>query len=60
MDRLRTERNTVSTFRWWTVVADGCASFKQIDAQVKKEGEISSTLWWWFVAADGSPSFKDI
>ena len=37
MDRLRTERNTVSTFRRWSVAADRCASFKQIDGQVKKQ-----------------------
>ena len=34
-DRSRAKRNTVSTFRWWTVVPDGCESFKQIDGQVE-------------------------
>ena len=34
MDRSRTEGDTVSTLRWWSVAADRCASFKQIDGQV--------------------------
>ena len=33
--RSRAKRNTVSTFRWWTVAADRCESFKQIDGQIK-------------------------
>ena len=34
-DRSRAKRNTVYTFRWWTVASDRCASFKQIDGQIK-------------------------
>ena len=35
MDRSRTEGETVSTLQWWSVPADRCASFKQIDGQVE-------------------------
>ena len=35
MDRSTTEGETVSTLRWWSVPADRCASFKQIDGQVE-------------------------
>ena len=35
MDRSRNEGETVSTLRWWSVPADQCASFKQIDGQVE-------------------------
>ena len=34
MDRWRTQGETVSTFRWWTVATDQCASFKEIYGQV--------------------------
>ena len=34
MDRSTAKWNTLSTFRWWTVTADGCASFKEIDGQI--------------------------
>ena len=34
-DRSRTEGKTVSTLGWWTVATDWCASFKQIDGQIK-------------------------
>ena len=58
-DRSRGKWNTVCTFRSWSLAADRCASFKEINGQVENEGETLSTLRWWFVAADGSPSFKD-
>ena len=34
-ERLRTEGENVATFRWWTVDADLCASFKKIHGQVE-------------------------
>ena len=34
MDRSTAKWNTLSTFRWWTVTADGCASFKEFDGQI--------------------------
>ena len=34
-DRSRAKRNTVYTFRWWTVAADRYAFFKEVDEQVK-------------------------
>ena len=34
-DRWRAKWKTVYTFRWWTVASDRCASFKQIDGQIK-------------------------
>ena len=34
-DRSRTERENVSTLQWWSVAANRCASFKQIDGQVE-------------------------
>ena len=36
MDRSRSERENVSTLRWWSVAANRCQSFKQIDGQVEK------------------------
>ena len=33
--RSRAKRNTVSTFRSSTVATDECASFKQVDAEIK-------------------------
>ena len=35
MDRSRTEGENVCTLPWWSVAADRCASFKEIDGQVK-------------------------
>ena len=34
-DRSRGKTNTVSTFRWWSLAADRCASFQEIDGQSK-------------------------
>ena len=35
MDRWRTEGDTVSILRWWSVAATGAESFKEIDGQVE-------------------------
>ena len=37
MDRWKTQGETVSTLRWWTVATYQCASFKQIDGQVENQ-----------------------
>ena len=34
---LLTKGDTVSTFRWWTVASDRCASFKQVNGQEPEE-----------------------
>ena len=43
-DRWRTEGETVSTLQWWTVATDRCASFKEVDGQVKNR----SSDWFYF------------
>ena len=35
MDRSRTEGETVSTLRWWSVAAKRCESFKQVGGHIK-------------------------
>ena len=61
-DRSRAKWNTVSTLRWWTVAADGSASFKEIDGQIEKRRKpcfyfeminccrwstcVLSAIWW--------------
>ena len=35
MDRSRTDRGNVFTFRWWSVHADRCECFREIDGQIK-------------------------
>ena len=35
MDRSRTEGEKFSTLRWWSVAANRCESFKQVDGQIK-------------------------
>ena len=37
MDRWKTQGETVSTLKWWTVATYQCASFKQIDGQVENQ-----------------------
>ena len=41
MDRSRTEGEKFSTLRWWSVAANRCESFKQIDGQVENRSRNS-------------------
>ena len=50
------EGNTVSTLGWWTVASGRCASFKQIDGQIKNRRRnclyfamMICCCWWIFV-----------
>ena len=61
-DRCRGKTNTVSTFRSWSLAADRCASFQEIDGQIKnrrrkcfyfamiirccKQMGVLQTNWW--------------
>ena len=53
MDRSRTEGEAVSTFRWWSVAANRCESFKEIDGQVENQRRkcfyfamMIRSCWW--------------
>ena len=63
MDRSRTEGENLSTLRWWTVAADRCASFKEIDGQVENRRRkcfyfaMMVSCCWWIVRP--SSTFRD-
>ena len=60
IDMWKTEGETVSTLRWWSMAANRCESFKQIDGQVKNRRRKCFYLRWWNVASDRCASFKQI
>ena len=59
-DKSRAKRNTVSTLGWWTVASGRCASFKQINGQIKNRRRnclyfaMMICCCWWIFALQGN------
>ena len=59
MDRSKTQGDIVSTLRWWSVAANRCQSFKQIDGQLENRKTncfyfaIMICCCWWISVLQG-------